>query len=130
MIRISREALAIALLLCATPTAAQQPPRKDNYLRSIELCNRMERAALESRITGCTTLIETGFGTTTALAIAYNNRGNAFVAKGDFDRAIEDFDRSIKLDRTYTKPLNNRGVAHMRKAEDDLAIEAFETAQR
>lgn len=123
-------AAAIALVLCAAPVVAQHPPRKDSYLRSIEQCNRMAREALESRIAGCTVLIEAGYGTSTALAIAYNNRGNAYIAKGDLDRAIEDFDRSIRLDRNYAKPNNNRGVAHMKKAEYDLAIEAFDEAIR
>ena len=70
------------------------------------------------------------YGTTAAQAIAYNNRGNAYIAKGEFDRAIEDFDRSIKLDRTYIKPLNNRGVAYMKKGEHELAIEAFDEVIR
>jgi len=62
------------------------------------------------------------------LAIAYNKRGNAYTAKGDYNRAIQDFDQSIKLNPTYIKPLNNRGVAYLRKGEYDLAIEAFDEA--
>jgi tetratricopeptide (TPR) repeat protein len=130
MTRTRQATLAITLLLLAAPAAAQQPPRNDNYLKSIELCNRMDRAAPDTRISGCTALIDGGYGTTAALAIAHNNRGNAYIAKGELDRAIQDFDQSIKLDRTYTKPLNNRGVAYMRKGEYDLAIEAFDEAIR
>jgi tetratricopeptide (TPR) repeat protein len=120
---------ALALLVFAAPTAAQTA-KKDSYIGNIELCNRMDRAALDVRISGCTVLIDAGYGTTVALAIAYNNRGNAYIAKGDFDRAIQDFDQSIKLDRTYIKPLNNRGVAYMKKGEHDRAIEAFDEAIR
>ena len=62
------------------------------------------------------------------MAIAHNNRGNAYTAKGDYDRAIQDFDQSIKLNPTYAKPFNNRGVAYLRKGEYDLAIKAFDEA--
>jgi lipoprotein NlpI len=98
-----------------------------NYLSNMELCNGSDRASLDARIEGCTALIQASQGTT-ALAIAYNNRGNAYAAKADYDRAIEDFDKSIKLNATYAKPFNNRGVAYLKKAEYDLAIEAFDAA--
>jgi tetratricopeptide (TPR) repeat protein len=129
MIRTRTAALALALALSAAPGAAQTP-EKDGYLRNIELCNRTDLAALDSRISGCTALIETSHGTTVAQAIAHNNRGNAYIAKGEFDRAIEDFDQSIRLDRNYVKPLNNRGVAYIRKGEPDLAIETLDKAIR
>ena len=100
----------------------------DRYFRNIELCNGRDRTSLEVRINGCTALIDARQGTTTTLAIAYNNRGNAYTAKSDYDHAIQDFDQSIKLNPTYIKPLNNRGVAYLRKGEYDLAIEAFDEA--
>jgi tetratricopeptide (TPR) repeat protein len=100
----------------------------DRYFRNIELCNGLDRRSFEARISGCTALIDARQGTTTTLAIAYNNRGNAYTAKSDYDRAIQDFDQSIKLNPTYIKPLNNRGVAYLRKGEYDLAIEAFDEA--
>ena len=94
------------------------------------MCNGSDRASLEPRIIGCTALIDAGQATPAALAIAYNNRGNAFVVKGDYERAIQDFDRSIKLNGTYAKPFNNRGVAYLKKGEYDLAIKAFDEATR
>jgi tetratricopeptide (TPR) repeat protein len=54
----------------------------------------------------------------------------AYTAKRDYDRAIQDFDQSIKLDPTYTEPFNNRGVAYLKKGEYDLAIKAFDEAIR
>jgi tetratricopeptide (TPR) repeat protein len=97
----------------------------ERYFRNIELCNG---TSLEPRISGCTSLIEARQGTTRTLATAYNNRGNAYTARSDYDRAIADFDQSIKLNPAYVKPLNNRGVAYLRKGEYDLAIEAFDEA--
>jgi tetratricopeptide (TPR) repeat protein len=118
----------LILLLLGSPVLAQNAKPKDNYLRNIQLCNGFDRTALETRIGGCTALIDAGQGTATALAIAYNNRGNAYAAKADYDRAIQDFDCSIKLNSTYTKPFNNRGVAYLRKGEYDLAVKAFDSA--
>ena len=62
--------------------AAAQNPKNGDYLKNIELCNGSGRTSFEVRIKGCTALIDSGQGTTTALAIAYNNRGNARTAKG------------------------------------------------
>ena len=100
----------------------------DNYFTNVELCNGIGRTSPEARINGCTALIDSRQGTTTTLAIAYNNRGNAYTAKTDYDRAIQDFDQSIKLNPTYIKALNNRGVAYLRKGEYGRAIEAFNEA--
>src|SRR4029450_512189 len=93
-----------------------------------ELCNGAGRTSPEARIEGCTALINGTQSGAAALPIAYNNRGNAYAAKGDLDRAIQDFDQSIKLNHTYTKPFNNRGVAYLRKGEYDAAIRAFDEA--
>ena len=113
MIRTWTAAFVLASLLLAA-SAAAQTANKDGYLKNIELCNRMDRTALDARISGGTMLIDAGYGSTAALAIAFNNRGNAHTAKGDYDRAIPDFDKSIKLDPTNAKPFNNRGAAYLR----------------
>ena len=118
----------ILMLLLFGPTAAAQSAKKDNYLRNIELCNGKDRASLDPRIDGCTSLIDSGEGTPVALATAYNNRGNAYTVKGDYDRALQDFDQSIKLNPTFARPFNNRGVAHLKKGEYDLAIKALDEA--
>ena len=124
---INGVAPVIAVLLLGSVAAAQSP-KKSDYLGNIALCNGSDRTSLAARIDGCTALINSGQGTTTALAIAYNNRGNAYTAKGDLDRAILDFDQSIKLDPAYAKPFNNRGAAYLRKGEYDLALKAFDQA--
>ncbi|WP_347336619.1 tetratricopeptide repeat protein [Bradyrhizobium macuxiense] len=118
----------LVVLLLASPAVAQAP-KKDGHLHDIELCNGVNRSPSEARINSCTALIEASQDMTTAgLAIAYNNRGNAYAAGRDYDRAIRDFDSSIKLNPKYDKPLNNRGVAFLKKGEYDRAIDAFDQA--
>ena len=42
---------------------------------------------------------------------ARNNRGGAYSKKGDFDRAIEDFNKAIGLNPDDVKAYDNRGMA-------------------
>ena len=85
-------ASTLILLSLGGVAGAQRP-----MLKNIELCNGVDRTSPDIQIDGCTSLINSGKQTTQTLVIAYNNRGNAYVAKGEYDRAIQDYDQSIKL---------------------------------
>src|SRR4051812_894505 len=87
----------LALLLLFGSPAAAQSPKNSGYLGNIELCNGSGRTSIDLRINACTALIESGQLSTAALAVAYNNRGNAYASKGDDDRAIPNFDEAIKF---------------------------------
>jgi lipoprotein NlpI len=63
-------------------------------------------------------------------AVAFYNRGNAYAAKAQYDRAIEDFDQAIGLDPKYALAFYSRGVAYAAKAQYDRAIEDFDQAIR
>src|SRR6266540_2185596 len=82
---------ALMLFLLGGVAAAQSPTRQKN----IALCNGSDRTLPDPQINGCTALIETGTEAPPVLAIAYNNRGNAYTRKGEYDRAIQDYDESI-----------------------------------
>ena len=45
--------------------------------------------------------------------------------KGDSDRAIEDFNKTINLNPNYVDAHNNRGVAYGEKGDFDRAIKDF-----
>jgi tetratricopeptide (TPR) repeat protein len=51
----------------------------------------------DTSIRGCTAMIRSGHETQQNLAQAFNNRGIAYYCKGQLDRAIQDFDRAIRL---------------------------------
>ena len=85
-------ASTLILLSLGGVAGAQRP-----MLKNIELCNGVDRTSPDIQIDGCTSLINSGKQTTQTLVIAYNNRGNAYTAKGEYDRAIQDYDQSIKL---------------------------------
>jgi tetratricopeptide (TPR) repeat protein len=63
-------------------------------------------------------------------AEAYNNRGNAYDRKGDYDRAISDLDQAIRLDPKNTVVYNNRGYAYTGKGDYDRAISDLDHAIR
>jgi tetratricopeptide (TPR) repeat protein len=110
----------------SSPDAASAPRR--SALRDLESCNGANRVSAELQIAACTALIETQIDTPQALAIAYSNRGNARVNKGDTDLAIADYNESIKLDPAFAKAFNNRGIAYTRKGDLDRAIADFDAA--
>jgi membrane associated rhomboid family serine protease len=62
----------------------------------------------DTRIRACTALIESSQERARDRAFAYNNRGDAWLAKGDNDRAIADYSEAIQLDPKKADYLNNR----------------------
>ena len=59
---------------------------------------------------------------------AYNNRGNAYGKKGQYDQAIKDFNRAIELKPDDALAYNNRGNAYQYKGEYDQAIKDISRA--
>src|SRR5262249_24447780 len=112
-----------ALMLLLLGEAAAQ---KSQLIKNVESCNGMDRTAPDIQIDGCTALINSGEQTPQALVIVDNNRGNAYTTKGEYDRAVQDYDQSIKLNPSYATAFNNRGVAYQKKGAYDRAISDFD----
>ncbi|MGB2728304.1 MAG: tetratricopeptide repeat protein [Halobacteriota archaeon] len=62
------------------------------------------------------------------LTDAYNNRGTAYGKKGEFDRAIEDFDKVIELNPEYASAYYNRGLTYSNLKRDKEAIADYNKA--
>jgi tetratricopeptide (TPR) repeat protein len=56
------------------------------------------------------------------LAAVYFNSGNDYYAKGDYDRAIADYNEAIRLNPNDDYAYNNRGNAYHAKGDYDRAI--------
>ena len=93
-------------------------------------CVNKEKAAPDVQIKGCTSVIGSGKETPKNLSIAYNNRGNGYRTKGDNDRAIADYNESIRLDPNYAYPYNGRGNAYRARGENDRAIADYSQSMR
>src|SRR5215831_3580569 len=120
---------AVALaLLAATPAAAQQ---EQELPSEWTLCLNAGNVYPPDIVAdGCTAVISSRDHNPRELAVAFTNRGLAYRAQGDFDRAIADYDAAIKLDPGYAVAFNNRGAARRDQGEYDRAIADYTEALR
>jgi tetratricopeptide (TPR) repeat protein len=58
----------------------------------------------------------------------YYNRGNAYKAKGDLDRAILDFNKAIEIRPSFAEVHNNLGNIYQIKGDLDRAIRCYNLA--
>ena len=119
----ARGTLLLSLLFVGVTTATAQP--------SLGACFSTDAGtSLDLRIDACTNFIQSKGLSQDRLAIAFQNRGSAYVAKGDTDRAIQDFDQAIKLDPKYANAFNSRGIAYQAKGDNERAIQDYGEAIR
>lgn len=59
---------------------------------------------------------------------AYNNRGNIYLSRNEYDNAITDYNRALELNQNYAKVFNNRGNAYRRKKEYGKAVSDYNRA--
>ena len=57
-------------------------------------------------------------------------RGNAYLNKGDDDRAVADYDTAISLEPDGAEAYGRRGDAHFNKRDYDRAIADYDAALR
>ena len=57
-------------------------------------------------------------------------RGDGFNAKGDFDRAIADYDAALKIDPAFIEALNSRAMAWRAKGDRRKALADLDAALR
>jgi tetratricopeptide (TPR) repeat protein len=90
--------------------------------------DRCANATGREGLAACDRVIASAKIVGSGLAFAYHNRGLAELEAGDYDRAIADFDASIRLDPTSAPTFNNRGSAWYAKGDPDRAIADFDKA--
>src|ERR1700686_3115552 len=95
---IAAASLALAALAAAAGARAQ--PQSQEYA----WCMNKEKTTPDLQITGCTAIIEQGKETQENFSIVFNNRGNAWYRKRDYDQALAEYDRAILLDPQNPHP--------------------------
>ena len=113
---------AIALALVVSPAAAQ-------LQHDIAVCNNdIAGASLDQKIASCTAVVESGRYAGANLGYVYVNRANAYDDKGDHDRALSDYNRSIEVNPNNASAYFNRALTYARKADYDRAIDDYNRA--
>lgn len=109
--------LAIGLSLLLSASAAQA----DN----IADCNQGKD--LDKRIRGCSKIVKLNIPKNIK-AIAYEQRGSAYLGKAEVDKALSDYEAAIRLAPKSAKGHLGRGLAYKMKKEYRRAIADFTTA--
>ena len=86
------------------------------------------RSNLDETIKICTQIINHSDTGNPQKAIAYFSRGNAYHDKGEYDHAIQDFDKVIELNPDDAEAYYNRGNAYHGKDKYDCAIQDYDKA--
>ena len=103
------------------------PPAMAAIQKDLQDCN--QKVDPDRQIAGCTRAIAFPPARNIRGFLLYN-RGIAWISKGEFDRAIADFDEAIRLDPKKAFLHEGRGNAWASKGEFDRAVADFDEAIR
>src|SRR5215510_9865218 len=106
------------VLLAGTSALAQTPQERG-------WCEGEDAVTVDQRIDGCSAVIKAARDKGDKLAEAFNNRGVGYRLKGDYDRAIADYNQAIKLKPSAEGYYFNRGNAQLGKGHYDRAIDDY-----
>ena len=112
--------ILLMTLLGASATLAGQT-RDENWKRCLD-------SNPDLSIGGCTALIQAGQENDSNLAKAFRNRGIAYDDKGEYDRAIQDYDQSIRINPNFADAYSSRGSAYDDKGDYDRALQDYAQA--
>lgn len=98
------------------------------FSQDFKWCEGKSGATPDQQIAGCTGLIESGRGNDNGLSMAFYNRGNAYAARGDFDRAIGNYDEAIKHNPEMAVAFSNRGNAYKEQGKYERALADYDVA--
>ena len=63
-------------------------------------------------------------------SVAYNNRGVAYFAQEEYQKALDDFNKAIELDPEYANPYFFRGYYYHMKEAYESAVDNYNRARR
>ncbi|MBR0685722.1 caspase family protein [Bradyrhizobium manausense] len=115
--------LTFVVLLSGVAIAVAEPQAGDD----LAIC-RDRQSDGQARATACNNLLNANRVTGKDKSLALVVRGNALIAKRDYDGAIEALNSAVEADPDNVGALNVRGVAREHKGEDDLAMADYNLA--
>jgi len=115
-------ALILAGVLWAGASASAQTAQERAW------CEGEDAVTIDQRIEGCSAVIKAGREKGEKLAEAFNIRGIGYRLKGEYDRAIQDYNQAIRTNAKFATAYNNRAIAYDTKGDYDRAIADYEQA--
>ena len=106
----------IPLAAMGSAGAAENPPYVD------QCTDQGKPFSIETRIDGCSAIINSGQYKGKDLSWAFINRGNLYSIIGNYDSALGDFTEAIALDPTNGMAYDGRCFVHNSRGENDLAL--------
>jgi tetratricopeptide (TPR) repeat protein len=110
------------------PAVATAPAVAQGSTTDIGQCTGA--GAADAAIAVCSSIISEGRAGDAVIAQALRRRAVAWHNKGDFDRAIADYDQALRLAPNNAAAFNNRGLAWQARGNLDRAIADFGDAIR
>src|SRR5450759_2701767 len=112
------------LAIVASSSAAAQTSSHPQW----NACLGRDGASPAVKISSCTAVIQAAKDRPQTLSIAWSNRGNAYREGGDYDRAFQDLEQAIRIDRRNSGAYYNRALVYIAKSDIDHAIRDFDQA--
>jgi tetratricopeptide (TPR) repeat protein len=128
VVRLIFAGTAFAVLFWGGQAAAATVLVSKEAAHSIEECN-VRLNDLDRTIRGCTLALKLNLSSEFRVGL-YNNIGNAFAAKHDYDRAFASFDEAIRLNPKSSLSYEFRANVWNSKGERDRAMADFDEAVR
>jgi tetratricopeptide (TPR) repeat protein len=112
----------LLLILLCVPMIGSGQTAYDYFIEAKEQINNKEYQLAIDLYSECINLLKNDTKNTN-LASVYNNRGNAYSELGNYEDAIADYTRAIRIDPDYASAYYNRGIEYknLKNYEDAIA---------
>ena len=117
--------VVLGMLSLAGPAGAQDMNQQWAWC-----LNKDSAVTADQSLAGCTAVIQADRETPEKRAIAFRSRGNAYADKGQSDRAIEDYDKALRMNPKDDEAHYKRGNVYLVMGQYDRAIEDYDQAIR
>jgi len=113
-------------LACIAGLTLTTPPASAEESETWKKCRNENRAFdLDVQIASCTTIIKSGRENQNSQSNAYLNRGNGYYNNDDNDRALTDYNESIRLNPKNAIAYDMRANAYSDMGDHDRAISNY-----
>jgi tetratricopeptide (TPR) repeat protein len=121
-----RKPLSLIVLASALSAGAAAEASAQDYDQFFKRC--YTESLPDHVIVSCSAVVSRGLADKEDLATAYKNRGNAYDDKGEYARAIEDYDAAVRINPSDADAFNSRGTTYAALGRYERAVMDFDEA--